>query len=208
MIGYIEGKILKKEEDRMLVLASQVGYEILLPAIVMESLADKRAGDDVSFYIYHQQTERQPRPILIGFNLEVEREFFQYFISVEDIGPLKAVKAMTIPVREIAEAIEAQDVQSLAQLKGIGKRTAQKMIATLNGKMGKFALIRKEQTRKATPGVEDISEQVLEVLVNQLGHKPKDAKQMIAEAFRRNHAISSPEDLFEEVYRGQTSQLG
>jgi Holliday junction DNA helicase RuvA len=208
MIGYIEGKILKKEEDRMLVLASQVGYEILLPAIVMESLADKRAGDDVSFYIYHQQTERQPRPILIGFNLEVEREFFQYFISVEDIGPLKAVKAMTIPVREIAEAIEAQDAQTLARLKGIGKRTAQKIIATLNGKMGKFALIRKEQPRKAGPGVEDISEQVLEVLVNQLGHKPKDAKQMIAEALKRNHAISSPEDLFEEVYRGQTSQLG
>jgi holliday junction DNA helicase RuvA len=208
MIGYIEGKILKKEEDRMLVLASQVGYEILLPAIVMESLADKRAGDDVSFYIYHQQTERQPRPILIGFNLEVEREFFQYFISVEDIGPLKAVKAMTIPVREIAEAIEAQDAQTLAGLKGIGKRTAQKMIATLNGKMGKFALIRKEQPRKAGLGVEDISEQVLGVLINQLGHKPKDAKQMIAEALKRNHAISSPEDLFEEVYRGQTSQLG
>jgi Holliday junction DNA helicase RuvA len=208
MIGYIEGKILKKEEDRMLVLASQVGYEILLPAIVMESLADKRAGDDVSFYIYHQQTERQPKPVLIGFNLEVEREFFQYFISVEDIGPLKAVKAMTIPVREIAEAIEAQDAQALAQLKGIGKRTAQKMIATLNGKMGKFALIRKEQPRRTGPAVEDISEQVLDVLVNQLGHKPKDAKQMIVEALKRNLAISSPEDLFEEVYRGQTSQLG
>ena len=208
MIGYIEGKILKKEEDRMLVLASQVGYEILLPAIVMESLADKRAGDDVSFYIYHQQTERQPKPILIGFNLEVEREFFQYFISVEDIGPLKAVKAMTVPVREIAEAIEAQDAQTLARLKGIGKRTAQKMIATLNGKMGKFALIRKEQPRSAGPGVEDIAEQVLDVLVNQLGHRPKDAKQMIAEAIKRNHAISSAEELFEEVYRGQTSQLG
>jgi Holliday junction DNA helicase RuvA len=207
MIGYIEGKILKKEEDRMLVLASQVGYEILLPAIVMASLADKRAGDEVSFYVYHQQTERQPKPILIGFNLEVEREFFQYFISVEDIGPLKAVKAMTIPVREIAEAIESQDAQTLAQLKGVGKRTAQKIIATLNGKMGKFALIRTEQVRKA-PVAEDISEQVLDVLVHQLGHKPKDAKQMIAQAFGRNQSISSPEELFEEVYRGQTLQLG
>lgn len=204
MIGYIEGKILKKDEDRMLVLANQVGYEILLPAIVMQSLSDKRVGDEVSFYIYHQQTERQPKPVLIGFNLEVEKEFFHYFVSVEDIGPLKAVKAMTIPVREIAEAIETKDTQTLAQLKGVGKRTAQKMIASLNGKMGKFALIRKEEARKVVVA-EDFSEQVLDVLIHQLGHKAKDAKQMIADAFRRNRSIASPEELFEEVYRGQRS---
>jgi Holliday junction DNA helicase RuvA len=104
MIGYIEGKILKKEEDRILVLANQIGYEVLLPAIVMESLQDNQIGDDISLYIFYQQTERQPKPILIGFNLEVEKEFFQYFISVEDIGPLKAAKALTVPVREIATA--------------------------------------------------------------------------------------------------------
>jgi len=42
MIGYIEGKILNKEEDRILVLANQIGYEVLLPAIVVESLQDKK----------------------------------------------------------------------------------------------------------------------------------------------------------------------
>ena len=113
MIGYIEGKILKKEEDRILVLTNQIGYEILLPAIVMASLQAKRIGDDISLFIYYQQTERQPKPVLIGFNLEVEKEFFQYFISVEDIGPLKAVKALTMPVREIATAIEAGEINSL-----------------------------------------------------------------------------------------------
>ena len=108
MIGYLEGKILKKEDDRILVLANQIGYEVLLPAIVMESLQDKQVGDEISLYIFYQQTERQPKPVLIGFNLEVEKEFFQYFISVEDIGPLKAAKALTVPVREIANAIEEQ----------------------------------------------------------------------------------------------------
>ena len=142
MIGYIEGRILKKEEDRILVLVNQIGYEVLLPAIVMESLQDNQIGDDISLYIFYQQTERQPKPILIGFNLEVEKEFFQYFISVEDIGPLKAAKALTVPVREIATAIEAGEINTLTKLKGIGRRTAQKIIATLEGKMGKFALIR------------------------------------------------------------------
>ena len=202
MIGYIEGEILKKEEDRILILANQIGYEVLLPAIVMESLRDKDVGEEISLYIFFQQTERQPKPVLIGFNFEVEKEFFQYFISVEDIGPLKAAKALTVPVREIATAIESGEISRLTQLKGIGRRTAQKIIATLEGKMGKFALIRSED-RKTKPLVEDFSKQVLDVMIKQLGHRTADARQMIDKALKRNSSITTAEELFEEVYRGQ-----
>ena len=200
MIGYLEGKLLKKGDDRILVLANQVGYEVLLPAFVMNTFRTKSVGDSISLYIYHQQTERQPKPVLIGFNLEVEKEFFQYFISVEAVGALKAVKALDIPVRDIARAIESKNVQKLKQLKGIGDRTARKIIATLEGKMDKFALIRKSQ-KQEVPIVEDLSKQVLDVLVDQLGYKIKDAKQMITDAMKRNSNISTPEELFEEVYR-------
>ena len=204
MIGYIEGKLLKKEDERILLLANQVGYEILLPAFVMETVQSKNIGEELSFYIYYQQTERQPKPVLIGFNLEVEREFFKYFISVEGIGPLKAVKALTIPVREIARAIESKDVAILNRLKGIGKRTAQKIIATLEGKMDKFALIRKiEKEREEKPVMRDFSKQVFDVLVGQLGYRAGDAKRMISEAVKRNINISTPEELIEEVYRGE-----
>jgi Holliday junction DNA helicase RuvA len=202
LIGYLEGKLLKKDVDRILLLANQVGFEVLLPAVVMETFNTKKIGDDVSLYVYYQQTERQPKPVLIGFNLEAEKEFFQLFISVEDIGPLKAVKALHIPIRDIARAIEAKDVNKLHQLKGIGKRTAQKIVATLEGKMDKFALIRKPELHEA-PIVEDIQQQVFEVLVRQLGHKTADAKKMIVAAIKRNSKISSPEELFEEVYRGE-----
>jgi Holliday junction DNA helicase RuvA len=200
MIGYLEGKILKIQDDRILLLANQIGFEVLVPTIVMDSLQSKKVGDAISLYIYFHQTERQPKPVLIGFNLEIEQEFFQYFISVGDIGPLKAVTAMSIPVREIARAIESQDVGKLKQLKGIGSRTAQKIIATLGGRLSKFALIHPED-QKAVPKAENFERQVLEVLVAQLGHKRSDAKQMIARALKRNNAISTPEELFEEVYR-------
>ena len=203
MIGYIEGTILKKSEDGLLILANQLGYEVLLPAIVMKSLDDTKTGDTIALHIFHHQTERQPKPVLIGFNLEVEKEFFQYFISVEDIGPLKAVKALSIPIQEIADAIESGDLRALTQLKGIGKRTAQKMIATLEGKLGKFGLMvaAKETTEAAIPV--DFTNQVLNVMVSQLGHKASDAKQMIARALKRNSAIKTPEELFEEVYRSE-----
>ena len=205
MIGYLEGKLLKKEDDRILILANQVGYEVLLPAFVMETFSSKTVGDQVSLYIYYQQTERQPKPILIGFNLEVEKEFFQYFISVEAIGALKAVKALSIPARDIARAIESKDVNTLKQLKGIGDRTARKIIATLEGKMDKFALIRKSE-KIEYPVVEDLSKKVLEVLIGQLGYRTKEAKQMITDAMKRNTAISTPEELFEEVYRGENAR--
>jgi len=204
MIGYIEGKLLKKEDERILLLAGQVGYEVLLPAFVMDRFKSKVIGDEVSLYIYYQQTERQPKPVLIGFNLEVEREFFQYFISVEDIGSMKAVKALSLPVREIARAIESKDVARLKQLKGIGNRTAQKIIATLAGKMNKFALIREtEKEREKMPVMGDFSRQVFDVLVGQLGYRAGDAKRMISEAMKRNINISSPEELIEEVYHGE-----
>ncbi|GAB6095141.1 Holliday junction branch migration protein RuvA [Desulfatiferula olefinivorans] len=206
MIAYLEGHIIKKEDDRIILLVNQVGYEVLVPAYVMETLKGRPADERVSLYIYYHQTERQPRPVLIGFNLEAEKEFFQYFISVEAIGPMKAVKAMTLPAGDIARAIENKDVKILQKLDGIGNRTAQKIVATLHGKMGKFALIRPGDEADVPLEPTDFAEMVLEVLITQLGHKPADAKRMVAEALERDPSISGPEALFDEVYRGESTK--
>jgi len=207
MIGYIEGKLLQKEKERILVLANQVGYEILLPAIVMASLNEKAIGDEVALYIYYQQTERQPKPVLIGFNKEMEKEFFQLFLSVAAIGPLKAAKAMTLPVGEIARSIESRDAAALKKLSGIGSRTAQKIIATLEGKLDKFTGDVQPTQKGPAPG-EAFTRLVLEVMTAQLGHRPADARQMIAADLKRKETITTAEELFEEVYRGETSHDG
>ncbi len=211
MIAYLEGGLLKKETDRVIVLAHQIGYEVLVPAFVMASLNAVSVGDTLSLYIYYHQTERQPKPVLIGFMQEVEREFFKLFISVEAIGPLKAVKALNCPVSDIAAAIESKNIAFLKQLNGIGERTAHKIVATLRGKTGKFALIRENTARaeKAVPdAAEDLAAQVVEVLTSQLGHKPAEAKVMVDAALLRNPSIGTPEELFEEVYRGEVINGG
>jgi len=200
MIGYIEGKLLKKEEERILLLAGRIGYEIILPGIVMEGIRRKETGEEISLYIYWHQTQGNPKPALIGFNMEIEKEFFQNFISVGDIGPIKAVKALSVSTHEIAEAIEMKDAVRLGQLKGIGSRTAQKIIAALSGKMKKFVL-EKSSDFKDAPVFGNIGNQVFDVLVKQLGHNPSEAKKMIAEAFKRDDSISTPEELFDEIYR-------
>ncbi|MFH1154982.1 MAG: Holliday junction branch migration protein RuvA [Pseudomonadota bacterium] len=215
MIGYLEGKIIKANDEGILLLAGHIGFEVLLPAWVLATVSQAKDDALVSLFIYYHQTERQPRPVLIGFSTEEEKAFFQLFISVDAIGPMKAVKAMEKSVHVIAMAIENKDVDTLASLKGIGKRTAQKIIATLHGKTGRFldsgfekgpGTFKPDGTATAIPAMEAVIKQVLDVLVEQLGHAMPVARKMVAEALERNPRVSTPEDLFDEIYRGGDSR--
>jgi Holliday junction DNA helicase RuvA len=201
MIGFIEGSILQKNEDRLLVLVNHIGYEVLLPTIVMESLNERTVGDTLSLFIYYHQTEKQPKPVLIGFNTDEEKEFFQRMITVEDIGPMKAARALTLPVRDIAAAVESNNLEILQKLKGIGKRTAQKMIASLAGKLDKFIIPETEKGRPKSKQPEAFMQPVLDVLVEQLGLKPVEAKRRIAEILAADPTIDTPEVLLEAVLR-------
>lgn len=204
MIGYIEGKIIKKSSDRVLILANQLGYEVLLPAFVMERIKDLAQGDTVNFFIFHHQTEHQPKPVLIGFSDETEKEFFQQFITVDAIGPLKAAKALTLPIREIAGFIETKNIAGLRKLSGIGGRTAEKIVAALSGKVGQFAQLSASPPRRDDPSpTNDFTVRVLDVLVARLGHRPAEAKRMITETLQRNPSIATPEELIEAIYRGE-----
>ncbi len=205
MIGYLKGQVLHVESDSVLLLVDNIGYEIMLNTRMAEEMMSKTPDEDVSFYIYHHQTERQPKPVLIGFETIEDKEFFQTFITVDAIGPMKAVKAMTRPPGEIAAAIEEKNVSFLTGLSGVGKRTAEKIIATLNGKVEKFAMGFQQAPVRDTETIpdilKDISSQVEDVLVEQLGHSPASAKRMIKEAFERNRDISKAEELFDEVFQ-------
>lgn len=198
MIGYLEGTLLAQSTDRVLLLANQVGYEVVLPAFLMKVMETKAEGDAVCFYIFHYQTERQPKPVLFGFNTPEEKAFFQLLITVEKIGPLKAAQFMTLPVSDVAAAIEAGNVAELNRLKGVGTRTAQKIVATLEGKVGRFIV---GEPQKAVVPDNDMTKLTLDVLVEQLGYRVSDAREMIRKALQRNPAVSSPEALFDEIFR-------
>lgn len=204
MISYLKGllRISRAYDDRITLVVNGIGYDILIPAYVMNRIKGGRAeGDELELYVSYNQTERQPKPVLVGFESPLDKEFFELFISVEDIGPTAAVKALTKPVRDIARSIEGRDAKALKELKGIGERKAEKIIATLKGKVAKYALM--PEIEAPVEVSEDFRKEVGEVLVNQLGHKPLEARKMIEEAMKRDPRIASSEELFEEVYRGQ-----
>ena len=206
MISYLEGKLFKKTDDRIVILTHGVGYDVLLPPMVRESFNDKHAGsdgDEVSLHIFYYHPERQPRPTLVGFTNEAEKEFFELFTTVSDIGPMKATKLIAVPISQIAQAIEDRNPRFLTQIKGLGPKIADKIIAHLYGKVGKYALIRGEKSVFSAEIPEAVTDQVLDVMVKQLGHKRPEALKLINEALERNPKAQTPEELFEEVYRSQ-----
>lgn len=216
MIASLRGKLLKKLEDRVVVESAGVGYEVFLPPITLRAISRSVAGggdeaSEIPLVIYYHATRDQPRPVLIGFTSELEKEFFEKLITVKDIGPLVAARALTCAVGELAQAIARQDEKFLRRLPGIGPQKAKNIVAQLQSKVAKFALLREpalaEPEPKSEPATdtEGLKGLVWEVLVKQLGHRPGEAAQLISDAFRRKPGIETPEELFDEIYRGRSS---
>lgn len=215
MIASLRGRLRRRLEDRIVLETGGIGYEVLLPPIVLGELQhlaaeDGDKGSEVALVTYYHATRDQPRPVLIGFTSELDREFFEKLITVKDMGPMVAARALAAPVGEIASAIARQDEKYLRSLPGIGPQKAKNIVAQLQAKVGKFALAR-EGAEPATPprpaavDAEGLRELVWEVLVKQLGHRPSEASQLITDALRRRPDAQSPEELFDEIYRGQAA---
>jgi Holliday junction DNA helicase RuvA len=210
MIASLRGRLRRRLEDRVVVESAGVGYEVVLPPVVLRSLEEALAGDgdeaaELALVIYYHATRDQPRPVLIGFAAELEREFFERLITVKDVGPLVAARALVAPIPEIAAAIVSKDERFLRRLPGIGPQKCRNIIAQLEGKVAKYALMpQAEPPKPAVEAVEDdVRVIVREVLVRQLGLRAGEADQAIREALARRPGIETPEALFEEIYRAR-----
>jgi len=209
MIATLRGHLRRKLEDRVVLECGGIGYEVFLPPIALRQLEGAEVGDkapELGLVIYYHATRDQPRPVLIGFTSDLDKEFFEKLITVKDIGPMVAARALAAPVGELAAAIARQDEKYLRALPGIGPQKAKNIVAQLQSKVAKFALAR-EGAAVAEPAgplagdADGLREMVWEVLVKQLGHRPSEASQLIAEALRRRPDILTAEDLFNEIYR-------
>jgi len=211
VIATLSGRLRRKLEDRVVLDVAGVGYEVYLPPMVMRQVEHANAGEggsQLELVIYYHATRDQPRPVLIGFTADLDKEFFERLITVKDIGPMVAARALAVSVGEVASAIARQDEKFLRGLPGIGPQKAKNIVAQLQGKVAKFALAREEAlappaASSATMPIETegLREMVWEVLVKQLGHRPSEASQLISDALKRRPELTTPEELFEEIYR-------
>jgi len=209
MICRISGKLVEKKEDSIVLDVDGICYEVLIPGAVMQCLENSIQPDKpVSLITYHyfQLEQSKGFQCLIGFLNEIEKEFFEKFITVSGIGPKAAVRALKMPISMIARAIDMADVPFLKSLPGIGEQRAREIVAKLQGKVGKFGLIQDARTgSEAFSFKRDIQEEAIGVLL-QLQYKKFEAKNMVDEALKRNPEIKTAEDLLNEVYKQKSKK--
>ena len=204
MITKLTGQLLALQETTVSIGIEPFEYEVAVPDFTRRHL-QLSVGEKVDLYTIQYidgnlQKGGRMTPRLIGFNSQIERQFFELFCSVPGLGVKKALKAMVRPVQDIAKSIEDQDVKSLTTLPGIGPAMAEKIVAQLRRKMAKFALlVQQDPTQQAGDIERSIVDETFQVLLA-LGHSELDARKLLEEPLDGKQKFKDVESLLQAVY--------
>lgn len=132
MIGYLKGKILSLTPETALIeTAAGIGFEILVSGSAFSALSGRKEGE-----VYTYMQVREDGTSLFGFSSPEEKEMFLKLVSVSGVGPKMGIAVLSsMNVGEIAAAIATNDVKRLSSVKGMGKKTAERIILELREKV-------------------------------------------------------------------------
>ncbi|CBJ39153.1 Holliday junction branch migration protein RuvA [Ralstonia pseudosolanacearum] len=170
MIGRIAGTLIEKNPPHLLVDCHGVGYEIDVPMSTFYNLP--ATGEKIA--LLTQQIVREDAHLLYGFGTAAERETFRQLIKISGIGARIALAVLSgMSVAELAQAVTLQEAGRLTRIPGIGKKTAERLLLELKGKLG--------ADLGAVPGGPVVSDDAVDVLnaLLALGYSDKEAAQAI-----------------------------
>ena len=132
MIAYIRGSLIEKSPDRVVIEAVGVGYEMFIPVSTLDKLP--REGDDVKLLAWH--CVREDDEMLFGFATAAEREMFLKLPQVSGVGPRIALAILSgTSIGELSLAIASGNAKRISAIKGVGKKTAEKICVELKDKV-------------------------------------------------------------------------
>ena len=182
MITKITGTLTALFDERAILAVGPFEYEVQIPDFTrrqLQSELKKEVSLHTIEYLDGNPMQGRMVPRLLGFLTEAEREFFDLFCSVDGVGSKKALRAMVRPVRDIASAIEDQNVKFLSSLPGIGPATGERIVAKLRRKVPKFALlVNRAGDTEITEEALDVVAETFEALLA-LGHSEAEARHLI-----------------------------
>jgi Holliday junction DNA helicase RuvA len=165
MIGRIEGRLLEKNPPSILVDVGGVGYELDVPMSTLYALPS--VGEKVALLTH--LAIREDAHQLYGFASSSERHAFRALIKISGVGARTALAVLSgLSVNELAQAITLQESGRLTRIPGIGKKTAERLLLELKGKLGAEL----DGTAAGTPS--DSSADILHALAA-LGYSDKEA---------------------------------
>lgn len=183
MLNFICGEIVAIENDYIVVKNNGIGYQLVVSAVTASKLT---VGEQVQLFCYLQV--REDCLVLFGFGSLEERNMFFHLISVSGIGPKMAITILSgITTGELAVAIVNGSTSTLSSIKGLGKRTAERVVLELREKM---SIAEYAQTNVAPQ--QQLCEEAIAVLVS-LGIKRNEAKERVKQA--TESGLSSTEEI-------------
>lgn len=133
MIGRLYGTLLQKNPPQLLVDCHGVGYEVDVPMSTFYNLP--ALGETVTLFTH--LTVREDAHLLYGFGSLEERSLFRQLIRITGVGPRMALALLSgMSASEMAQAVTLQEVGRLTRIPGVGKKTAERLLLELKGKLG------------------------------------------------------------------------
>lgn len=191
MIGHLKGKIIKLKPTQLLLDVNGVGYSVNITFNTFDKVSQKK---DVNLYIH--TSVKEDSITLYGFYKEYEKEMFELLISISGIGPKLALSLLSgIEAGELKEAIGTGDVSRIVAIPGIGRKTAERLILELKGRVSTIS----ETTEVA--GDRGIKKEAISALTT-LGYNFTTAEKAVRETLS-----SLPDVALEELIKKSLSRI-
>ena len=181
MIAHLNGTLLSKEPNLVIVDVGGVGYEVTIPLSTFYELGDERSNAELLIYTHVKEDALQ----LYGFKTASERKLFVHFISVSGVGPKLGVALLShMKADELIESIKSNNLVKLTQIPGIGRKTAERLVVDLREKMTTLSVAHVEEQAGAKPDTahlppeDTVRADALSALLN-LGYQRSGAEKAI-----------------------------
>lgn len=187
MISFLRGRVFVALPQRIILDVNGVGYEVNVPLSVFDEL-NPVEGDELTLKTYLHIRENMQ--VLYGFATEAEKDIFLLLIDrVSGIGPSTAMAILSgLSVDQFKRAVVEKDANSIARAKGVGKKTAERIILELKDKIGLASTWEAQAEGVTTQAVGDA-----ELALIALGFKQVEARKALASATKDNAGLSTDE---------------
>jgi Holliday junction DNA helicase RuvA len=199
MIAYLHGTLAEAHPTRVVIDCHGVGYGVCIPLSSAEKLP--ALGQQVKLRIYHHVVAHEGTHQLFGFATSEEQEMFEALISISGVGPRLAINILsTTSVNNLRAAIAGGDIKTPTGLRGIGKKTAERLVVELRDKMGSGAADLPSLI-PVTPQEQQKFTDAVSALVS-LQYKPADAQKAVRAAADKLGETATVEELVRAALRG------
>lgn len=189
MIAYLKGIVYSKAENQLVLDVHDVGYLLEISTQTLEELPAK--GEEAELLVHHHITDNDQR--LFGFLVQNEKDLFELLITVKGVGPKLGLTILSgLPAEEITGAIVQQDKGTLSQIKGIGKKTAERMILELKDKVSE--MVDATYTSSASKVSGDLKQEAISALQS-LGFKKRDSEKAVGMAVKNDQSAENVQEL-------------